>query len=589
MIVEVTPKCCNLALWEGALRSNYDAVCCHAILRPRRFMTSCSPMKPPTRRLTWVSVAAKTLVLSVAGAVIAGCGSRETLVEQASREQTMLVGNGTEPANLDPQTITGIPERNIVATLFEGLTRLDPETLEARPGVAERWDVSPDGLVYTFHLRADARWSDGRAVTAQDFYASFKRMLSPQLGSDNADQFYPVVGAEDYHKGRNPDFAKVGFRIRDERTLEIRLRHPASFLLKTMAARSWFPVPMHILEKHGDAFAPGNAWTRPGNMVSNGPFALATWEANRGVEVRRSPTYWNKDSVRLNAVRFVPIDNETAEEAAFRSGQLHKTERVPLSKLDTYRKEAPELLHIHPYSGVYFYNFNVKVEPFTDVRVRRALAMAVDRQTLVDKVTRAGETPAYHFTPEGIGGYVSEARTRYDLEAARALLAEAGYPGGKGFPTFTLLYNTAENHRVIAEVIQQTWKRELGIDVKLENQEWRVYLDSMDSGRYQLCRAGVIMEPYDPSQFLSVFTGSSGFNRTGWSDPEYDRLYEEVMNTADETRRLALMQRMEAILTDAMPILPIYYYTNQYLMDKRVRGWADNLLALGPFERVWLD
>lgn len=520
---------------------------------------------------------------------LAGCSKRETLVDRATRDGIMLVGNGAEPSDLDPQTITGIPERNITAAMFEGLTRSDPTTLEARPGAAERWDISADGLIYTFHLRAGLQWSDGVPLTAKDFYASFRRLLSPQLASDNADQLYLIVNAEAYHKGTLKDFSQVGLRVIDDRTLELRLRYPAPFLLKTMAARSWYPVPMHVIEKHGDPLLPGNQWTRAGNHVGNGPFVLKAWESNSFVELARSPTYWNRATVKLNGIRFIPIENQPAEEAAFRSGQLHKTERVPLAKIAVYRREAPEKLHIHPFSGVYYFNFNVKEAPFTDVRVRRALAMAVDRESLVRNVTLAGETPAYHFTPEGLGGYTSRARTKLDFDEARRLLAEAGYPGGKGLPPITLLYNTAENHRAIAEALQQTWKRELGIELKLENQEWKVYLSNMQHGFYQLCRAGLIMEPYDPTQFLRVFTKDSGFNRTNWSDPEYDRLYEEIMQSNDPVKRLEMMQRMEEILTDAMPILPVYYYTNQYLMDPRVKGWEDNLLALGPFEQVWLE
>lgn len=522
-------------------------------------------------------------------ALLPGCGKRETLVQKATRDGIMLVGNGAEPSDLDPQTITGIPERNITATLFEGLTRNDPKTLEARPGVAKSWDVSEDGLVYTFHLRDDAVWSDGKPVTAQDFYASFRRLLSAQLASDNADQLYLVVNGEEYHKGKITDFSQVGFRVIDDHTLEVRLKYPAPFLLKTMGSRSWYPVPMHVLEKFGDPLMPGSPWTRPGNIVSNGPFVLKEWKPNSYIEVERSPTYWNRATVKLNGIRFIPMENQPAEEAAFRSGQLHKTERVPLTKIAVYQREAPEKLHIHPYSGVYYYNFNVNKPPFNDVRVRRALAMAVDRVSLVKNVTLAGEIPAYHFTPEGIGGYVSQARTKLDFDEARRLLAEAGYPGGKGIPPITLLYNTAENHRVIAEAIQQTWKHELGIDIKLENQEWKVYLDNMQHEFYQICRAGLIMEPYDPSQFLRVFTSDSGFNRTGWKNAEYDKLYEKVMNSNDQSERLAMMQRMEQILTDEMPILPIYYYTNQYLMDPSVHGWEDNLLSLAPFEQVWLE
>ena len=240
-------------------------------------------------------------------------------------------------------------------------------------------------------------------------------------------------------------------------------------------------------------------------------------------------------------------------------------------------------------SGVYYLNFNVHRPPFDNVLVRRALAMAVDRESIVKLITRGGEQPAWHFTPEGLDGYVSQARTKLDFAAARKLLAEAGYPGGKGLPPITLLYNTAENHRVITEAIQQTWKRELGIDIKLENQEWKVYLDNMQHGFFQICRAGLIMDPFDPSLYLRVFTKDSGYNNTGWSDPEYDRLYNELMHTNDHARRLAIMQHMEKILTDAMPILPIYYYTRQYLLDPSVHGWEDNLLGNGPYDRAWLE
>lgn len=501
----------------------------------------------------------------------------------------MIVGNGAEPSDLDPQTITGVPESNIAATLFEGLTRNDPTTLEAIPGQAQSWEVTPDGLVYTFHLREELTWSDGAPLTTRDFYESFRRMLSPQLASDNADQLYDVVNAEDYHKGRSKDFSKVGFRVIDDLTLEITLSHPASFLLKTMGSRAWVPVPMHVLEKFGDPLIPGSRWTRAGNLVGNGPFVLTEWKPNSYIEVARNPRYWNHDNVKLNGIRFIPMENQPAEEAAFRAGQLHKTEKVPLTKIAVYRREAPELLHIHPYSGVYYFNFNVNKPPFDNVLVRRALAMAVDRESIVKNVTLAGEMPAYHFTPEGIGGYVSQARTKLDFDEARRLLAEAGYPGGKGMPPITLLYNTAENHRVIAEAIQQTWRRELGIDMKLENQEWKVYLDNMQHEFFQICRAGLIMEPYDASQFLRVFTSDSGFNRTGWKNAEYDRLYAKVMDTADEAKRIELMQQMEKILTDAMPILPIYYYTDQYLMDPSVHGWEDNLLGRGPYDRAWVE
>lgn len=537
------------------------------------------------RRAWWRGFGISLLV----SALWSGCGQRETQVQQATREGVMIVGNGAEPQDLDPHTITGIPERNVVATLFEGLTRTDPTTLEPRPGVAERWEVSPDGLRYTFHLRSDARWSDGTAIDATTFYESFKRHLTPTLASDNADQFYDVVGAEQYHKGQSTDFSQVGFRVVDARTFEIRLKNPAGYLLKTMASRTWFPVPLHAMTPHGDPYRQGSRWTRPGNLIGNGPFVLTEWEPNRHIEVRKSPTYWNRAAVKLEGVRFIPIESLASEEAAFRAGQLHKTEQVPLNKIAVYQAEEPDKIRIHPYSGVYYFNFNVKRAPFTDKRVRQALALAVDRESLIRNITKGGELPAYHFTPEGIDGYVSRARTKLDYDEARRLLAEAGYPGGQGLPPITLLYNTAENHRVIAEALQQTWKRELGVDLRLENQEWKVYLDTVDNGDYVMSRQGLIMEPYDPAQFLKVFTSDSGFNRTGWTNAEYDRLFQQAIATVDQTERLEILQKMEAILTDEMPILPVYYYTSKFLIDPSVQDWEMNLLALGPYEKVWLQ
>lgn len=503
----------------------------------------------------------------------------------------MIVGNGAEPSDIDPQTITGIPERNIVVTLFEGLTRVDPATLEPQPGVAERWEISADTLTYTFHLRAGLQWSDGHPLTAHDFVASFRRLLAPELGSDNAENLYHVVNAEAFHKGQITDFAAVGFRVPDDRTLEVRLRYPTPFLLKTMAARSWFPVPRHVIDRLGPPFQPGSRWTRPGSFVGNGPFVLQEWKPNVHLEVRRSPTYWNRSTVRLGGVRFIPMESQTAEEAAFRAGQLHKTSHLPLNKIPVYQREAPEQLRIHPYSGVYFYSFNVKRPPFDDVRMRRALAHAVDRASLVRNVTRGGETAAHHFVPDAVGRYpVTESmQSQLDFEAARRLLSEAGFPGGKGLAPITLLYNTAENHRAIAEAVQQTWRRELGIDVRLENQEWKVYLDNMHNRSYQVCRAGLVIEPYDPSQFLRVLTTGDGFNRTGWSNAEYDQLYGEVMQTADAARRIRIFQRMEEILNEEMPILPVYFVANQYLLRPNIRGWVDNLLTLGPYERAWIE
>ncbi len=532
----------------------------------------------------WLGLPVALLALVLA----AGCAMQKRPVQQAALDQILLVGNGAEPSDLDPQLITGIPERDIAATLFEGLVRADPRDLHPVPGVAQSWTVSPDGRTYTFHLRADAKWSNGDPVTAEDFYESFKRILTPALASENADQLYYVAGAEAYHHGRTRDFSQVGFKVLDPLTLQVTLKNPTPFILSLMTGRSWYPLPIAVLRRFGAMTQRGTAWTKPGNLVGNGPFVLTAWKPNQYILVTKSRTYWDRGRVRLQGVKFIPIEEPEAEEAAFRAGELHKTETIPAAKIPVYRREHPELLHLAPLSGVYYYSYNVNRPPFNDVRVRQALAMAVDRVTLVRDVTKAGETPAYNFTPAGVGGYVCRTHVRYDPAAARRLLAEAGYPDGRGFPKVTLLYNTMDSHRIIAEAIQQMWKRTLNIDVELYNQEWKVYLDSMHMQNYQICRAGLTVDPYDPSLFLRTFTTGYGYNDTGWSNPEYDRLLQEAARLPDSRERFAIYQKMEAILLHDMPIIPLYFYTQHYLLQSSVQDWSENLMGILPVQSAWL-
>lgn len=516
------------------------------------------------------------------------CNRRDSAAVDGERDQILLIGNGAEPSDLDPQTITGIPERNIVDALFEGLVRADPRDLHPLPGVAQSWDISADGLVYTFHLRPDAKWSNGDALTAQDFYESFQRILTPSLASENADQLYYVAGAEAYNKGRLMEFSRVGFKVVDPLTLQMTLNNPTPFILSLMSGRSWYPVPISVVKRYGDLTQKGTPWTKLGNLVGNGPFVLQDWRPEQYVLVRKSPTYWNREHVKLNGIKFIPIEEPNAEEAAFRTGELHKTETIPIDRISEYRRVHSELLRLAPYSGVYFYSINVNRPPFNDVRVRQALALAVDREALVRDVTRAGEKPAFNFTPDGVGGYVCQTHIKYDPAAARRLLAAAGYPDGRGFPKVTLLYNTMESHRTIAEALQQIWKRTLNIDVGLYNQEWKVYLDSMHLQNYQICRAGLIIDPSDPSLFLRTFATGYGFNDTGWSNPEYDRLLAEAARMRDNHARFAAYQKMEAILLHDMPIIPLYFYNQHYLLQTNVQDWSDNLMEVFPVTMAWM-
>lgn len=536
------------------------------------------------RRLGWLGPVLAAVLWS------GGCGGRETAVERANDENRLILGNGAEPADLDPQMVTGTPEARLMQALFEGLVRYHPATLDPLPGVAERWELADDGVTYTFYLRRDAMWSDGQPVTARDFYESYRRLLSPELGSENVEQLYYLAGGEAFHRGETDDFSTVGCRVIDDHTLELRAVRPTAFFVRLLSSRNWFPVPVHVLERFDALRRGGTAWTRPENFVGNGPFRLAAWQRDQFIDLERSPTYWGRDTVSLDGVRFVPIENHGTEEAAYRAGQLHRTTTVPVQKIETYRRESPDELHIVPYSGVYYYCFNTTRAPFDDARVRRAFALALDRMAITRDVSRGGEQPAARFMPDGVAGYESTvAGARFDANEARRLLAAAGFPGGAGFPTVTLLYNTADNHRVIAEAAQQMWKRELGVDVRLENQEWKVYLSNMHLGNFDLCRAGYIVAPDDPTRFLEAFTTGHGFNNAKWSDPRYDAMLKASLVETDPAKRGEMFTAMEERLDEAMPVSPIYHYTNLYLLRPEVKNWADNLLDNFPLREVVLD
>jgi oligopeptide transport system substrate-binding protein len=521
--------------------------------------------------------------------VFAGCAKRETPVERGNREQILHRGVGAEIAELDPHLATGLTEYNILTALLEGLVAEDPVDLHPVPGVAERWEISPDGLTYTFHLRADARWSNGDAVTAQDFAASFRRILTPSLAAEYAPLLYVILNAEPFHRGALDDFSKVGVAAPDARTLRLTLEHPHAPFLAMLNQTAFLPVHLPTIEKFGPAAKRGNSWARPGRFVGNGPFTLKDWKAGQRIVVEKSPTYWDAATVRLSGIHFHSIESRDAEERAFRSGQLHLTEALPPAKIDAYRRENPSVLRIDPYLGTEFYRLNVRRPLLNDVRVRRALALAVDRTILVEKILRGGQQPAAAFIAPGLDGYASTARVPADFAAARTLLAEAGYPGGKGAPTIELLYNTSESHRAVAEAVQEMWRRELGLDVRLVNQELKSVLAARRTGDFQVLRSVWNPDYLDPLSFLGVFTSSSGNNYTGWADSEYDQLLFRAARTADATTRIALLQQAEALLLDAAPLVPLYHYTHVFLIQPSVKGWRPTLLDHHPYKHVWLE
>ena len=528
------------------------------------------------------------LLLTAAALLLGGCGRRAAESSGgASPRKILHVGNGAEPQDIDPQVITGDCEENIVLALFEGLVSYDPKDLHPVPGVAASWEISPDRLVYTFHLRDNAKWSDGEPVTARDFVRSYQRMLTPALAAQYAYMIFNyVAGAKDYYDGKLKDFSRVGIKALDRRTLQITLLKPTPYMLKIMCHCSWLPVPAATIARFGGMDKKGTAWTRPENFVGNGPFVLKAWRPNQKLVVARSPTYWNRARVKLDEIDFYPVEDTDTEEHMFRTGQLDITYEVPRQKIPFYKRNHPGELSLAPFLSVYFYRCNVRRPPLDNVKVRRALALAINREKLVADVTKAGEQPAYAVSYPGIAGYFPRARLTGTVEDARRLLAEAGYPGGRGFPPLELIYNTLETHRAIAEAIQQMWKQNLNIDVTLRNEEWKVYLDAQETGNFQLARAGWSADYVDPNSFLDLWETGNGNNETNWSSPEYDRLIAASRAAKTEAERYAFYQKMDAILVDQLPIIPIYYYTRCRLVSPRVKGFWPTLLDLHPWQYV---
>jgi oligopeptide transport system substrate-binding protein len=350
----------------------------------------------------------------------------------------------------------------------------------------------------------------------------------------------------------------------------VTLNNRTPFLIEAMKHYSWFPVHIPTVEKFGGLARKGTAWTRPENMVGNGPFVLKEWRPNQRIVVTRSPTYWDRATVKLDTINFMPTESIDTEERMFRTGQVDKTNELPNTKIDTYKREFPESYRQEPYYGVYFFRFNVTKPPLNDKRVRRALALAIDRESIVRNVTRGGQTPAYNFTPPS-PKFKSEARIAGDLAEAKRLLAEAGFPEGRGFPQVSILYNTSENHRAIAEAIQQMWRTRLGVDIGLTNQEWKVYLDSQDTLAFDIARAGWIADYVDPNTFMDMWRTGGGNNDTGWSNATYDALLDESAKVSSDAERFAIYQKLEAMLADEVPIIPLYFYTRVFAMNPKLR------------------
>ncbi|MBI1320340.1 MAG: peptide ABC transporter substrate-binding protein [Candidatus Hydrogenedens sp.] len=523
-------------------------------------------------------------LLFVFAALLSGCGGRPV-----SDEMVIRAGNRSEVQDLDPHVVSGIAEFRALGALFEGLARVNPETLEPEPGVAASWDIAPDGVHYTFHLRDDARWSNGDPVRAQDFVFSWRRMLSPALASEYAYMLHVLKNGRAYNEGGLTDFDQVGVHALDDQTLAVELESPTPYFLSMQVHFSWFPVNPGVVEAAGPIDRRGTGWTSNGKHVGNGPYMLEDWRPDEVLRVVRNPNYWDAEHVRADAVEFYPISNEQTEEREFRSGKLDLTYSVPIHRIPVYQAEQPEVLVIAPYVQTYYYRFNLSRPPFDDARVREAFSLAIDRERLASEVLKAGERPAYSFTPPDTAGYTAEYRVGQDGDKARALLAEAGYPGGKGFPRVEILYNTAEFDKVISEAVQQMWKEELGVESGLRNQDYKVYLDAMSALDYDIARSTWLADVMDPINFLECFLTGSGNNRTGYSSEAFDGHIRAAYAEPDAAKREADLQAAEKQLLQDAPITPVLYMTQKFLKAERLKGLETNSLGYIRWQDLYIE
>ena len=527
-------------------------------------------------------------VAVAAASLLAGCGKRETQVEEGIRTRALLVGNGAEPTDLDPHATDAYSDMVILSALFEGLTVLDERTSQGLPGVAERWEVTPDGLTYTFHLRPTARWSNGDPVVARDFAFAYQRMLSPTLGATYSYMLWVIQNAEAFNQGKITDFSAVGVEVVDDRTLRIRLKHPVPYLPALAAHMTWLPLHRPTLEKHGAVSRRGTAWTRPGNLVSNGPFQLAEWKPNAHVRVTRNPSYWDNAHTTLEQVRFLPIEKQDIEERNFRAGQLHLTFTLPTAKLPVYRREDPAKLRNDPYLGVLYLNFNVAKPPLDQPKVRRALALAIDRAAISHSVYDGAWQPAHAFVPPGCGAYTSTARVPTAAAEARRLLAEAGFPGGKGMPALPVqVLNDTQAPRTL-EAIQAMWRRELGVQSTIEPLEQKTWIQNQQNKTHTIGLMGWIADYADPRTFLGLFTSSSGSNWTNWGSSDYDALITRTDQATDVQERFTAFQQAEELLLQAAPVTPVVIFPKLYLLHPAVRNWEPAPLGIHRFQRVEL-
>lgn len=515
---------------------------------------------------------------------------RPLRVSEAAENGVLLLGNGTEIETLDPHMASGAPEHRIISALFEGLVApAEDHPDKDGPGVAMSWETS-DFVSWTFHLNPKAAWSDGMPLTARDFVYAYRRMLSPELAADYSEMLHLIRNAAKFSHGELAGFDEVGVTAVDDHTLEIVLEGPAPYFPSMLKHYAWFPVPQHAIERFGTMTERDTPWARPGNLVCNGPFQLKDWRINHFISVEANPEYWDAAKVRLREIHFFPIPDFAAEERSFLDGQLHYTDRVPLEKIPVYRKERPAFFHEHPQLVTEYYMINVTKKPFDDPRLRQALSLAIDRETLIYRVLKSGHIPAKGLVPPGAGeGYEGPETLRFDPKKAKELLREAGYEKGKDLPEVDILTNSSPSARVVAEYLQEAWREHLGLTITIRQQEWGVYLDSRRTKTYDVARAGWVGDYPDPFTFLSIWRSFDGQNDAGWDNPRFDELMYQSEREPDATRRMELLREGEELFLEETPGIPVFWWMQSHLMRPELVGWKPSLLEHRCYKVIDLD
>jgi oligopeptide transport system substrate-binding protein len=508
--------------------------------------------------------------------LLTGCFQRE--------EHVLRIGNAIEPATLDPQLALGLSEAKIITALFEGLLVADGRTLRPVPGMARSYTLSKGEMEYTFYLRDNILWSNGDPVVAQDFVNAIERGLCKSIGSPWVDFYCMLKNARSYYEGTQADFSEVGAEALSPTILRLTLERPVDFFPSLLTHWAWFPINRKAMERSGDFFDRNNRWTLPKNIVTNGPYRLKSSTIGDKITLQKNKRYWDASNVDIDSVHFLSSINPSTEENMFITGQLDITENVPVDKIQFYRAQGT--LPIAISLGTSFYWFNCRKKPFDDVRVRRALSLAVDRDAIGKLRNRGEGFEAYAIVPIGTMNYSSSKFFEYDVKLARQLLAEAGYPDGNNFPEVTILYNTSDNWRAIGEAVQEMWRINLGIHIKLQSIEWGTFLAERRQHAFDICRGGWVGDYNDATTFLDLLFSQNDNNHAQWHSETYDQMLSLASREKDSSRRAQILNDAEILLMDEMPIIPIYFESMCHLVSSRIDGWYPNILDWHPLKFI---